>query len=159
MADKDKPKIELAPQEAIKFNYPLIELFIVHVMNIEPGFLITDESYVSDMRSFTSSQGKQINDHQWEFTQEYYQGSPKPIFMMPPEEREQYKKVKTFVLEKHEISFDEDLIAKTKELFGVEITSEDLKGSFVALGLKIGSQISSEKRAELMKLHKQLGDI
>lgn len=159
MDEKDKKlKIEVAPQEAIKFNYSLIELFIVHVLGIELGFMITDRSYVSDMRSFVASKGKQINENQWEFTQEYYQGSPKPIFMMPPEEREKYKKVKVMVLDKEDISFDEDLIAKTKDLFGVEITSDDLDGSFVDLGLKIGSQISPEKRIELMELHKQLDE-
>ena len=56
----DDLKIEIAPQEAIRFNRIIIDFFIIKILGIE-SFMITDESYVSDMRSFCDYDGKKIS--------------------------------------------------------------------------------------------------
>lgn len=159
MFNKKDLKFEIAEQEAIKFNYALIELFIVKILNIEPGFFISDDSSVSDMRTYPSSKCKQLSENEWEFTQTYYKRDPnlkKSFHQLTEEEKERLKRVFVHKLKKEEVSFDEDLIQQTKDLFGVTITSQDLSGSFVDLGLKLGQGVTPERRVELIKLHSQI---
>jgi hypothetical protein len=156
MSKKDDLKIEIAPQEAIKFNQMIIDFFIIKILGIN-SYMITDSSYVSDMMKDKASDGKQISQDEWEFTSTYYesgkakQETGKHFFQLTPQERERYKKTKTYIAHRSELVFEEQILAQVKELFGVEIEASDLDGSFVDLGFKISSKISPEKRKELEK--------
>lgn len=150
-----KPEITIAPQEAIKFNYMLIELFIIKVLGIE-SFMITDESHISDMRSNISSQGKQISDTEWEFTHITYKRGNKPFWELTDEERKKLERVITHKVSKEDVSFDEDIIKDTYEIFGVQLEPKDLVGPFTTLGLKLSQGLTPEKRKELEQMHREL---
>lgn len=160
MSDKKDLKIEAAPQEAILFNEVIIDLFIIKILGIT-SFFVSDESYVSDMRSYVASKGKQISENEWEFNQTMFDApkakeeTGKDFWQLSREEKKKYKKVVSFKLHRKDVSFDEDIIAQVKDLFGAEITSKDLEGSFVNLGMVISKQVTPEKRIELALEHKK----
>lgn len=154
-------QLEMAPQEAIKFNAMIIDFFIIKILGIK-NFMITDESYVSDMLSFRSQHGVQVDNDYWEFTQIFYESQKvieatgKHLMQLSKKERAQFAQKRVTKLHRSEVCFDEVLLLKIKELFGVEIEAKFLDGSFVDLGMAISQKLSPQKRQELMQAYPNL---
>lgn len=148
-------KIEKASREAILFNEKIVNVFISKILGIK-SFFISDDSRIDDMRSFVDAFGNKVSDNEWKFKQTSYdtdrmrKETGKEFFEASKELRSKYKQESSFILERIDVSFDQDIIDKTKELFGASIDRSDLRGTFVDLGKKISSQLTPEKRKELV---------
>lgn len=147
--------ITQAPQEAIRFNSFLIELFISKILGIR-SFMITDDSYVSDFLPTLAGDGREEGDYFLYDQIQYdakraHEETGKLFFQLNKKEREKYRLEIVQKVHRSEVVFEQDLIDQTKDLFGVEITKDHLQGSLVDLGKHLSSNITAEKRHELDK--------
>lgn len=161
---KDKePRIEITPQKEIRFNQMVVDYFIVKILGIG-SFMVTDESYVSDMLRPWGHKAKDLGNGKYSLIQTSYeagrarQETGKAFWKLTEEEREKYKRVKEVILNKEDLAWVDDLVFRTWDFFGVEIEEKDLQGSFVDLGKKISSQLTEEKRNELLGSYPYLFD-
>lgn len=162
-SDDQKPKIEIASQDEIGFTQMTVDYFIVKILNIK-SFMVTDRSYVSDMLNPWGHKATPIGNDEYTVTQTGFEAgraqkeTGKLFWKLSEAEREKYKVVKVITYKKEELAWIDDILFRTWDFFGVHITEESLKGSFVDLGKELSSQISEEKRNELIGSYPSLFD-
>lgn len=163
MKDKKDLKIEIAPQDKIRFTQMTVDFFIVKILGIT-SYMITDESYVSDMLKPLGPKAKDIGNGEYVITQTHFEAgraqkeTGKMFWHLSKEEREKYKVVRDVVYKKDELAWPEDILFRTWDFFGVHLDPKFLEGSFVELGTELSSKISVEKRNELIGSYPSLFD-
>lgn len=152
--DKDL-KIEIAPKEAIRFNQMVVDYFIVKILGIN-SFMITDESYISDMTKPWGHKTTPMGNDEYKRTETHFDAKKaqeetgKLFFKLSRKEREKHKVVHEVIYQKDELAWPDDILFRTWDFFGVHLDAKFLDGSFVELGKELSSQISEEKRNELI---------
>lgn len=145
----NKPKFKLAPQKKQKLVEDIQDIFLERVLDIEKGALVTDETYISDFifnpkdRAIRKgSNGKMV------FVKKIYVGP----FFHPMKDWERWKAEKknpeNWKLQEEETYpglGSQEVIAKTKEVFGVDITDQYDK-PFVEILMHIAMNFRSSGR-------------
>lgn len=142
-------------EEILKFQRLVAEIFVSEVLGFK-SFLITEDTSVSDFRPNSEAHAVKKGD-KYEFTQAFYDpqevlaATGKHLWHLTPEELKTFEKTSVQLLEKSEVSFDSDIIEKTKEIFGVTISAELLNGKLSEVSKEIVQKISSNKKTEITK--------
>lgn len=150
-----KPKFELCPQEAIKFNEMIIDFLIVKVAKIKE-FLITDESCLTDFFLFIETRGSQTAAGSWEFkarrldlpVMEQALGHT-DLSRLSLKERKQYQKEVVTVIDDEDVTKFKDLQSEIENVFKVTLTSEVLRQPLVKVAFEISKNLSPEMRNKL----------
>lgn len=155
-------KFEKATDDSVKRLELIIDYLYYKVLNMEGGYLVTDESYFNDFRMFRDDNCKQV-DGQWIKTMVQYDkeairrdyGSIR-IIDIPENETEKYRRTVDWKISADSISWNKDVLDGINNVFAISLIESDLKLKVHELAYKISNQISVEKRQELLKNHSKL---
>ena len=141
----------------------VVDYFIVKILHIS-SFMVTDDSHVTDMLKPWGYQAKAIGNDEFVRTETHYESgrakaeTGKMFWQLSKADREKYKVTKEVTYTKDELAWPDDILFRTWDFFGVHLDAKLLEGSFVDLGKALGSQISEEKRNELVGSYPSLFD-
>ena len=119
-------KLKLAPQEKQKLIEPIQDVFLIRVLGFE-GALITDDSRISDFYSYPKERaiGKGSAPGTYRFKRRVYRGLRFNPMTDPESFKREHKNPANWVEEEFEQEPDpsfEEIIEKTRSVFGVDIT-------------------------------------
>lgn len=148
-------RFDKTSSDSLKFNQVIVDHLLDKVLGHAEA-LASDDSRVSDFRSFMEDHGKKINDTQWEFVRfqtdmaavrrDYETNS---IIGVPKDKRDQYKIRKVIIVDDSDVSKNQDLLDKIKDVFEISLEPSSLNKKISELALEISSKISPKKRKEL----------